>query len=148
MMREDEDEALVSAKGSAYKLDWVERTVQLAQTCNQILSANACRLCYVYVDKQVEYETRQQQPYEGNGRAANSNRSPHPLPGALERVWTQTATSPHFSMEVDFYRQLLFDEDSVVDAVSERDPDSKDEEDDETEEIDETLRAIATQRSR
>lgn len=78
------------------KEDWLEKTVRLAQDCNQIFAQTACRLCHVYVDQQVEFEQRQES----------------------QRDWMRPAAEQ--SLEVNMYRQFLFDEDSVVEGVSGR----------------------------
>lgn len=91
----EENYALVKEeKNSVSSTAWVERTVELAATCNKLLTiSNACRLCSVYADKQVEYESRQVE----NG------------------IWT-AAGNP----QVEVYRRFLFDEESVVGSFTER----------------------------
>jgi hypothetical protein len=63
---------------------WVDSMVEVVRLCNNLFTKHTCGLCHIYVDKQVEYETRHE---EERNRA-------HPL-------------------RVDLYRQFLFDEDSV-----------------------------------
>lgn len=75
------------------RADWVDKTVNLARACNKLFTKNTCRLCQVYVDQQVEFENRQEDA---------------------------SVKNPARSMEVELYRQFLFDEESVVDGVCER----------------------------
>lgn len=105
------------------EVGWVlDGMVQMAKSCNNLLSKNACHLCNVYVDKQLEFEQRQE--CIGNG-AATQAISP------VERVWMRTVPpeglQPPQQMEVDLYKQFLFDEDSVVDTVSSREDDDHNE---------------------
>jgi hypothetical protein len=86
-----------------HKEDWVDRTVRLAQSCNKLFTRNTCRVCQVYVDKQVEFEKRQE-----------DTSSP------ISRVWLKTAAMEP-TLEVELYRQFLFDEESVVETVCDRD---------------------------
>jgi hypothetical protein len=90
------------------KEDWVDRTVRLANSCNKLFTRNTCRVCQVYADKQVEFEQRQ----EGSGDA---------LASPISRVWQKTVMLAPSTLEVELYRQFLFDEESVVETVCERD---------------------------
>lgn len=75
----------------------VETVVKVAVTCNNLMIEN-CNACTLYCDEQVQYE------------------------------WVQEMESPLFNLfnkiddnlEVQMYRQFLFDEDSVVEQVSSR----------------------------
>lgn len=81
------------------KDNWVESVMNVAHTCKKLFTKHTCRLCQVYVDQQVEYERRQE--VEG------------------EHIQTFDAnTAP--SLEIEIYRQFLFDEGSVVETVSGR----------------------------
>lgn len=80
--------------------DWVDSVVGVAQTCKKLFTQHTCRLCQVYVDEQVEFERRQE---EASGHVPRKS-------------WMQTQPT----LEVELYRQFLFDEDSVVEHVSER----------------------------
>jgi hypothetical protein len=97
-----EENALVGAQQQPSQFQWIDSVVQAATTANKLFTANTCRMCHVYSDKQVEFETRNE--------GSNS-----PMASLMMRT-TQEA-----SMEVELYRQFLFDEDSVVDNVSHRD---------------------------
>ena len=78
--------------------------VEVARTCNKLFSKR-CNACNVYVKKQVEYETSQEQ-------LLGSSRTHSPM----ARVW-QKAGIQQSQLEVELYRQFLFDEESVVDGV-------------------------------
>ena len=102
-----EDEALVSSSQRQELAGLVDKTVKLYQSCNQLFQrSNACHLCHVYVDKQVEFESHQQD-----------------FSSPLERVWMQTRTADPSPLEVELYRQFLFDEESVVETISDREED-------------------------
>jgi len=79
--------------------DWIEKATSISNAFHQLLSKSACKLCSVYVDEQVEFENRQED-----------------YKTTMAKAWMR-AHKP----EVEIYRQLLFDEDSVVDSVAERD---------------------------
>jgi hypothetical protein len=93
-----EDNALV---GANQQPNWIDSVVEAATTANKIFTRNTCRMCHVYSDKQVEFETRN----EGSS-------SP------MERLMMRTTQQA--SLDVELYRQFLFDEDSVVDNASHR----------------------------
>lgn len=105
-----EDAALVAADRRRQTGDegWVESIVQVAQTCNKLFNAQTCRLCHVYADKQLEFEC------EENTETATYS--------PVERAWLKTGREQN-SLEVDLYRQFLFDEDSVVKTATSRDED-------------------------
>jgi hypothetical protein len=96
-----EENALVGAQQQSSQVQWIDSVVQAATTANKLFTRNTCRMCHVYSDKQVEFETQ----HEGLSS---------PMASLMMRT-TQEA-----SMEVELYRQFLFDEDSVVDNVSHR----------------------------
>lgn len=79
--------------------DWVAKASSISHAFNKLLAQSACKLCSVYVDEQVEFENRQED-YKTNMAVA----------------WMRT-----HKPEVEVYRQFLFDEESVVDSVAERD---------------------------
>jgi hypothetical protein len=80
---------------------WVGSMVEVARACNKLFTKHTCGVCHMYVDKQLEYETRQEDKSGGS-----HSQSP------VERVWMKTGLE-RGNMEVDLYRQFLFDEDSV-----------------------------------
>lgn len=90
--------------------DWVDSVVHVADTCKKLFTANTCRVCQVYVDEQLEYERQCEE---------NLKNSPSPF----QRAWMQTAMN---NAEVELYRQFLFDEESVVEVVSEREKEDDD----------------------
>lgn len=96
-----EENALVGAQQQSSQGQWIDSVVQAATGMNKLFTRNTCRMCQVYSDKQVEFETLN----EGISS---------PMASLIMRT-TQEA-----SMEVELYRQFLFDEDSVVDNVSHR----------------------------
>lgn len=107
--------------------NWVDSMVEVAKVCNNLF-IKKCNVCTVYTDKQVEYEWRQQE---------KDNNSPV----AVEQ---QQGHVDNGSLDINMYRQFLFDEDSVIagaslrdDTPTEQDVDD-DDEDDEEEEDDET----------
>jgi hypothetical protein len=102
------DVAPLVAMSNKEESDWVESVADVAQTCKKLFSANACRLCDVYTDAQVEYEVRQE-------------KQPQP------KYWMHMM-SHQPSLEVELYRQFLFDEDSVMEVVSEREKEMKQDE--------------------
>lgn len=79
--------------------------MDVAQTCKKLFTQHTCRVCQVYTDAQVEYEVRQEKQQEHQ----------HQWISHLGGFGQQPA-----SLEVELYRQFLFDEDSVVEVVSER----------------------------
>jgi hypothetical protein len=81
--------------------DWIEKAGSITQAFSKLLSKSACKMCNVYVDEQVEFENRQED-----------------YTGTMAKVWLR-AYKP--SLDVELYRQFLFDEESVVDNVCERD---------------------------
>lgn len=91
-----EDNALTTQRPT----DWVDTVVQAATIANQLFSKNSCRLCQVYADKQVEFETSTEQ------------RSSSPM----ERLWMRTAQESS-TLEVELYKNFLFDEDSVAEKT-------------------------------
>jgi hypothetical protein len=96
-----EENALVGAQQQSSQFPWIDSVVQAATTANKLFTRNTCRMCHVYSDKQVEFETQ----HEG---------SSSPMASLMMRT-TQEA-----SLEVELYRQFLFDEDSVVDNIGGR----------------------------
>lgn len=92
---------------------WVDSMVQVAHTANKLFSKHTCRLCQVYTDKQVEYETRQenalryQQYFESSGDSS-----------PIDRVWDNLEAAASQQLNIELYRQFLFDEESVVSNVS------------------------------
>lgn len=99
----------------AKNVDWVDAVVQAATICNQLFQRRACNLCHVYVDRQIEFEQRQETTKCGD--------APQGVVTPVERLWMQMDTG----VEVELYRQFLFDEASVVNHVSEDDERDDDE---------------------
>jgi hypothetical protein len=88
--------------------DWLETMANCAQMVNKIVARNTCRVCHIYVDKQVEFEQRLQETSEWYSQ--------------------NNATAFHQqSQMIELYRQYLFDEDSVVDSVECRMQDDEEE---------------------
>jgi hypothetical protein len=109
-MKED-NAFLVDAHQQPSQSQWIHTVVQAATTANKFLTLDTSfHLCHVYgydydyVDKQVEFETRNE------GSHSNS---------PMQRLMMRTPQAA--SMEVEQYRKFLFDEDSVVDNVTHRD---------------------------
>jgi hypothetical protein len=75
--------------------EWVDSVVDVASHMRKMFTKSTCRLCQVYVDNQVEFEQQQRD----------------------ENFCYQK--QPH-GIEVELYRQFMFDEESVVECVSER----------------------------
>jgi hypothetical protein len=83
---------------------WVDGMVKVAHACNLLVLKN-CHLCHVYADRQVEFEQGQEtRTPSSTFWDATASSSP------AERAWKKL----HASLEVDLYRQFLFDEDSVM----------------------------------
>jgi hypothetical protein len=124
---EEEGTTLVNpqTQGDHDSEDWVESVWGVAKTAKKFLAGSACHVCQVYVDEQLEFERKQQQ-HDFNTNRGNSN---------VHRAWLKAVDQP---LEVELYRQFLFDEDSVVHSI-ERSY-SKEENEDEH-------RTIMTQRS-
>ena len=96
MMDEHERRELVSARGSTM----VESVVKAAAACNKLFTQN-CNLCTIYCDKQVQYEWVQEQ---------------YKMSTPINHLFSKLDNS----LEVQLYRDFLFDEESVVEQVSSR----------------------------
>eukprot|EP00522_Entomoneis_paludosa_P004501 CAMPEP_0172476314 /NCGR_PEP_ID=MMETSP1065-20121228/70316_1 /TAXON_ID=265537 /ORGANISM="Amphiprora paludosa, Strain CCMP125" /LENGTH=147 /DNA_ID=CAMNT_0013234535 /DNA_START=270 /DNA_END=713 /DNA_ORIENTATION=+ len=85
--------------------DWMERTTgKMSRSISKLMHNNACfRLCSVYAEEQVEYENRQQDDYVVSG-------IDRMMQSALGQVGKST-------LEVQVYKQFLFDEESVLEGV-------------------------------
>ena len=94
---------------SSMEEGWVDSMVEVARVCNNLFTKHSCGICHLYVDKQVEFESRHEDDKSGR----------NPL-SPVERVWKKAAGEQHTNLEVDIYRQFLFDEESVVSGVSHR----------------------------
>jgi len=92
--------------------DWVDSVVQVANTCKKLFTQNTCRMCQVYVDEQVEYE-RREEAIDGDGNKMKWSPSP------FQQAWMRSSVLAN-NPEVELYRQFLFDEESVVEVVMER----------------------------
>lgn len=135
-------------------IDWVDNVVDVATVCKKILTKHTCRLCQVYTDAQVEYEVRQeesarrrsyynqqqqQQPQQAGeeGQTSSSSWPSHPAqqqPQSRSFYDYSSMLVPN-ALEVELYRQFLFDEDSVVETVNVRDKEKDEENDDENEDL-------------
>ena len=81
---------------------WVDTMVSTARAVNKLFTRHTCRICHVYVDKQVAFEQA----------TADS-----PVERAALKMMGQELLHP----EVEVYRRFLFDEDSVIETVGSRD---------------------------
>lgn len=81
--------------------------VKAASACNRVITEH-CGLCTLYCDKQVQYESAVMEQYVTGGSAA--------LSGLFQ---TMDMSPP----EVKDYKDMLFDEQSVVQSVSSRQED-------------------------
>lgn len=93
---------------SSMEEGWVDSVVEVARTCNKLFSKHACGVCHIYVDKQVQMEFEQD-------KTGSSNDPISPV----ERAWLKSGFAQS-NLEVDMYRQFLFDEDSVASGVTHR----------------------------
>ena len=95
---------------------WVDRMVQMAHACNNIVVKN-CNLCHVYANKQVEFERSDDYPGNSLNTPATSVWSSAMSP--TEKVWRdlQGGCGNVQALEVNLYRQFLFDEESVIDMM-------------------------------
>ena len=83
---------------------WVDTMVTCAETVKKLFVKNTCRLCQTYVDRQVDFEIKNAAQQTMTMESAFLNAA-----GAMPPV------------QVELYRQFLFDEESVVDSVGLRD---------------------------
>ena len=90
--------------------DWVVDTVvSCAQSVNKLFVRNTCRLCQIYVDRQVSFEEETEKMMCSDSSSSSSS-------NPVERAFLK-ATPFIQAPQVELYRQFLFDEDSVVDSV-------------------------------
>jgi hypothetical protein len=122
-------------------IDWVDSVVDVASTCKKILTAHTCRLCQVYTDAQVEFEVRQEESAQQQQQHQQQHPSRSAAPVASSSPFFQ-AMMPN-SLEVEMYRQFLFDEDSVVEGVNEREKVFDDDDDEEEEDEQQLAAAVA-----
>ena len=96
--------------------DWVDGTGLLSQTFTKLISNTTCvRLCSLYVDEQVEYEIRQEDCVSGMDRMVSVVSS---VGGAASNMLA--FHNGNDGMDVQLYKQFLFDEDSVLTSLTER----------------------------
>ena len=123
---------------------WVDSMVQVAHAANKLFSKHTCRMCQVYTDKQVEYETRQE--------AALRYHDGSPL----DRVWNNSnletaaaaaAYSYSEQLNIELYRQFLFDEESVVSSLSRHEQNQQQQGGGGVEEVEEDHHSVVTQRT-
>jgi hypothetical protein len=107
-------------KEGGQQLDWIEKTATIQQALATLITKTSCRLCHVYTDKQLEYENRQEAALTTAASARNS------------LLYTPFASGPGAGnggsalLEVERYRQFLFDEESVVGRVEVDDEEEED----------------------
>lgn len=94
-----QQERSIEQKGS-----FAELVVKAAAACNRMILEN-CSVCTLYCDKQVQYETAVMERYVTGGALTDLFRS-------LDKT-----------VEVEEYRGMLFDEQSVVQSVTSRQED-------------------------
>lgn len=75
-------------------VDWVDTVERTAAVMKKFFTKTTCRLCQVYVDQQVQYEVQQEDKQLGTH-------------------WVSSVRD----LEVELYRQFLFDENSVIEHV-------------------------------
>jgi hypothetical protein len=78
----------------------LESVVNAAKTCNKLF-LNNCNMCTVYCDQQVQYEWVQENSIN---------------PMAMESLFKRMGNG----LEVQVYKEFLFDEESVVEHVIDR----------------------------
>lgn len=86
--------------------DWLSKAGDLSQAVSlgvaNLLTKSGCKMCAGdYLNAQVAFEERQED-----------------YKTTMAKVWLRSYRP---SMEVELYRQFLFDEESVVESVTERD---------------------------
>lgn len=115
-------------------IDWVDSVVDVASTCKKILTAHTCRLCQVYTDAQVEFEVRQEESANQQQQQQHQNPARSAAPVTGSSFFQTMMPNP---LEVEMYRQFLFDEDSVVEGVTEREKvfEDDDEDDEQAEQL-------------
>lgn len=101
---------------------WVESVMEVSRICNKLFSRHTCGVCRVYADKQVEFESRQED---------KPSAQPHYF--SMDSLFMKASGIPHLDQKmstgsevVDVCRQDLFDEGSVVDGASSRIEDDED----------------------
>lgn len=99
---------------------WVDRMVKMANACNSLVISK-CNLCHVYANRQVEFEQERDAARRALETPATSVFSSPASP--TERVWQKMNAGCNVGninpLEVNLYRQFLFDEESVVDMLEE-----------------------------
>lgn len=99
--------------------DWVNRTG--SKFTNLISNTTCVRLCSLYVDEQVEYEIRQEDCVTTMNRMMSVVSSV----GAASMLAPARAVAAG-ALEVEMYKQFLFDEESVLTSLTEREEDEDD----------------------
>ena len=116
------------ATGDGQHRGWVEGMVKVATACNQLVQKNYCNMCHVYTNRQVEFEQQSEQQHHHHRQQQQQQSSPQSEMyeyfvggestthagiarggSPTARVWQTMNTG----LEVDIYRQFLFDEASV-----------------------------------
>ena len=100
---------------------WVDRMVKMANACNSLV-VSKCNLCHVYANRQVEFEATEaastscRRALDATTPATSVFSSPL---SPTEKVWQKmnAGCAAANSLEVNLYRQFLFDEESVVDML-------------------------------
>jgi hypothetical protein len=102
---------------------WIDTIVSCAQTVNKLFTSQTCRLCHVYSDRQVEYENSLSLAASAAAATAADRRNQPAIISPVERAYLKTTSTTNATLlqpEVEFYRQFLFDEESVVQTVYNR----------------------------
>lgn len=102
--------------------DWIEKTATIQQALVSLITKTSCRLCHVYTDKQLEFENRQalEQEQQRNSLVWNNNYPGVGYNGGSDHSFIPYAPAAATCLEVELYRQFLFDEESVVTSLSAR----------------------------
>jgi len=113
--------------------DWVlDSVVDAALQCKKLFTRHTCRLCQVYVDRQVEYEQSEEESQYDNSNCSEEfpkdvpkrhhqhQHRPSWLTNSILQGSADQDGGIASSLEVELYRQFLFDEESVVEVIEER----------------------------
>ncbi|GKY99852.1 hypothetical protein MPSEU_000938900 [Mayamaea pseudoterrestris] len=97
-MRMEETKALTVRTNTHAQqpVDWVDTVERTASVMKKFLTRTTCRLCQVYADEQVQYEVQLEKQTGMQHETSN---------------WVASSVR---NLEVELYRQFLFDENSVI----------------------------------
>jgi hypothetical protein len=122
----------------------LDSLVSAANVVNKVFNASACArlMCQVYTEKQIEYEIRQDRliqsplseddcriPLTASEDSGCTSQSHSPVDRAFMKCSPSThggMQGPENEIQIQMYRQFLFDEASVVDAVQGRSEEEED----------------------